>query len=52
MLGSLRRGELGLVKIFQSSLFEKFLAGSNLKECYQEVARVADYWIGKYSYIT
>ena len=43
-----RRGELGLVKIFQSSLFEKFLAGSNLKECYQEVARVADYWIGKY----
>ena len=30
-----RRGELGLVKIFQSSLFDKFLGGSNLKECYQ-----------------
>ena len=32
-----RRGELGLVKIFQSSLFEKFLEGSTLKECYGEV---------------
>ena len=40
-----RRGELGLVKIFQSSLFEKFLGGTTLKECYSEVARVADYWI-------
>lgn len=40
-----RRGELGLVKIVQSSLFEKFRGGSTLKECHGEVARVADHWI-------
>ena len=40
-----RRGELQLIKIFQSSVFEAFLNGSTLEECYASVARVADYWL-------
>jgi len=40
-----RRGELHLIKIFQSSVFEAFLKGSTLEECYSAVARVADYWL-------
>ena len=40
-----RRGELQLVKNFQSSVFEAFLCGSTLQECYQSVAQVADYWL-------
>ena len=40
-----RRGELQLVKNFQSSVFEAFLNGSTLEECYHSVARVADYWL-------
>ena len=40
-----RRGELELIKIFQSSVFEAFLKGSTLDECYQAVAKVADYWL-------
>lgn len=40
-----RRGELKLVKIFQSQIFKTFLGGSNLVECYQEVAAVANYWL-------
>lgn len=40
-----RRGELQLVKNFQSSVFEAFLRGSTLQECYQSVAQVADYWL-------
>lgn len=40
-----RRGELKLVKIFQSQIFKMFLGGSNLDECYQEVATVANYWL-------
>jgi len=40
-----RRGELHLIKIFQSSVFEAFLKGETLEECYSAVARVADYWL-------
>ena len=40
-----RRGELHLIKIFQSSVFEAFLKGKTLEECYSAVARVADYWL-------
>lgn len=40
-----RRGELRIIKIFQSSVFEAFLKGSTLEECYASVAKVADYWL-------
>ncbi|XP_013399576.1 DNA polymerase epsilon catalytic subunit A [Lingula anatina] len=40
-----RRGELQLIKIFQSSVFEAFLKGSTREECYACVAKVADYWL-------
>lgn len=40
-----RRGELQLIKIFQSQIFEQFLLGSTLEECYAEVAKVADQWL-------
>ena len=40
-----RRGELQLIKIFQSSVFDAFLKGNSLEEVYQSVAKVADYWL-------
>lgn len=40
-----RRGELQLIKIFQSSVFEAFLKGDNLEKCYESVAKVANYWL-------
>lgn len=40
-----RNGELELIKIFQSSVFEAFLKGKTLDECYSAVAKVADYWL-------
>ncbi|KAJ1920549.1 DNA polymerase epsilon catalytic subunit [Mycoemilia scoparia] len=40
-----RRGELKLIKIFQSQIFEVFLKGSTLEECYREVASVANQWL-------
>lgn len=40
-----RRGELQLIKIFQSSVFEAFLKGTTLEEVYGSVAKVADYWL-------
>ena len=40
-----RRGELQLIKNFQSAVFESFLQGKSLEECYQAVAKVADYWL-------
>lgn len=40
-----RRGELQLIKIFQSSVFEAFLQGNTLEECYASVAKIADYWL-------
>ena len=40
-----RRGELQLIKIFQSQIFEKFLLGTTLQECYAAVAEIADQWL-------
>lgn len=40
-----RRGELQLIKIFQSAIFERFLEGATLKECYAAVATIADKWL-------
>ncbi|RZF46596.1 hypothetical protein LSTR_LSTR002928 [Laodelphax striatellus] len=40
-----RRGELQLIKNFQSSVFEAFLKGDTLDKCYAAVAKVADYWL-------
>ncbi len=40
-----RRGELQIIKIFQSTVFEAFLKGDTLETCYDAVAKVADYWL-------
>ena len=40
-----RRGELKLIKTFQSQIFKVFLEGCTLDECYSAVARVADQWL-------
>ena len=39
-----RRGELQIIKIFQSEVFEKFLAGTSIQECYNACGEVADQW--------
>ncbi|XP_055677958.1 DNA polymerase epsilon catalytic subunit 1 [Lutzomyia longipalpis] len=40
-----RRGELQLIKNFQSSVFDAFLQGSTLEESYGSAAKVANYWL-------
>jgi DNA polymerase epsilon subunit 1 len=40
-----RRGELKLIKIFQQTVFDCFLKGTTLVECYAAVARVANHWL-------
>ena len=40
-----RRGELQLIKNFQSDLFKVFLEGDSLKNCYKAVADVANRWL-------
>jgi DNA polymerase epsilon subunit 1 len=40
-----RRGELKLIKTFQSQIFERFLDGGTLEECYQAAASVANNWL-------
>ncbi len=40
-----RRGELQLIKDFQKQIFEKFLLGTTLEECYAAVAKVANQWL-------
>ncbi|GBG71096.1 hypothetical protein CBR_g8395 [Chara braunii] len=40
-----RRGELKLIKVFQSEVFENFLGGTTLEECYDAVAAVANRWL-------
>ncbi|CAI2378542.1 unnamed protein product [Moneuplotes crassus] len=39
-----RRGELQIIKIFQSEVFDKFLAGTNIQECYNACGEVAEQW--------
>ncbi|KAL6249519.1 DNA polymerase epsilon catalytic subunit [Rhinocladiella similis] len=40
-----RRGELKLIKIFQTQIFKFFLEGATLAETYAAVARVANRWL-------
>ena len=40
-----RRGELKLIKIFQTQIFKFFLEGSTLGEIYASVAKVANRWL-------
>lgn len=40
-----RRGELQLIKNFQSDLFKVFLEGDTLLHCYEAVANVANRWL-------
>jgi DNA polymerase epsilon subunit 1 len=40
-----RRGELELIKTFQSQVFERFLDGDTLEECYESVAEIANHWL-------
>jgi DNA polymerase epsilon subunit 1 len=40
-----RRGELQLIKIFQSGVFEHFLNGTTLAEVYESVATIANHWL-------
>ena len=40
-----RRGELKLIKIFQTQIFKFFLEGKDLTETYGAVARVANKWL-------
>ncbi|GJP90591.1 DNA polymerase epsilon catalytic subunit [Aspergillus niger] len=40
-----RRGELKLIKIFQTQIFRFFLEGTTLTETYAAVAKVADRWL-------
>ena len=36
-----RRGELKIIKMFQQSIFQQYVKGTTLKECYQACAEVA-----------
>ncbi|EFN52544.1 hypothetical protein CHLNCDRAFT_26745 [Chlorella variabilis] len=40
-----RRGELKLIKVFQGEVFDQFLKGDSLEECYAAVAAVANRWL-------
>ena len=40
-----RRGELKLIKAFQEEVFQQFLRGTTLVECYAAVADVANSWV-------
>ena len=40
-----RRGELKLIKVFQGGLFERFLDGRTLEECYEAVGAVCNQWL-------
>jgi DNA polymerase epsilon subunit 1 len=40
-----RRGELELIKTFQTEVFERFLDGNTIQECYQSVGDVANRWL-------
>lgn len=40
-----RRGELKLIKEFQTEVFDYFLEGDTLEEAYGAVANIADRWL-------
>ena len=39
-----RRGELRIIKIFQEEVFDRFLIGNSLQECYDACGEVAIRW--------
>lgn len=41
-----RRGELKIIKIFQQEIFDQFLKGGSLAECYGACAETANKWLG------
>jgi len=40
-----RRGELKLIKLFQTEVFDEFLKGTTLEEVYDAVGKVANKWL-------
>lgn len=40
-----RRGELAIIKHFQTAVFKSFLKGTTLSEIYEHAAKEADYWM-------
>jgi DNA polymerase epsilon subunit 1 len=40
-----RRGELQIIKLFQGEVFEKFLNGETIEECYAAVGEVGKHWL-------
>ncbi|CAG8517653.1 10346_t:CDS:10 [Paraglomus occultum] len=40
-----RRGELKLIKVFQELVFDAFLRGKTLEDCYQSAAEIANAWV-------
>lgn len=40
-----RRGELKIIKIFQTQIFSEFLKGTTLNDCYLSVGKVAERWL-------
>lgn len=40
-----RRGELKIIKIFQTQIFSEFLSGTTLHECYEACGKVAQKWM-------
>lgn len=40
-----RRGELEIIKRLQKELFQHFLDGNNLGECYESLSEVCNYWL-------
>ena len=45
-----RRGELKMIKVFQQQVFDHFLDGETLAQCYDAVAQVANYWLGEFDF--
>eukprot|EP00737_Agarophyton_chilense_P000701 gb/GEZJ01000776.1/.p1 GENE.gb/GEZJ01000776.1/~~gb/GEZJ01000776.1/.p1 ORF type:complete len:1790 (-),score=227.93 gb/GEZJ01000776.1/:5472-10268(-) len=40
-----RRGELKLIKEFQGEIFERFLRGTSISGCYEEVGKTCNRWL-------
>ncbi|MES1919285.1 hypothetical protein MHBO_001142, partial [Bonamia ostreae] len=40
-----RRGELKIVKIYQTEVFYRFLNGQNLSQIYSSAAQISNYWL-------
>ena len=40
-----RRGELNLIKLFQGEVFEQFLKGETIEECYAAVGAIGNQWL-------